>query len=91
MSDNPIYIKWVYSPNTDNVTIAHYKETHPAFTRTHSDLANEVNDHHATHGFAFKIGNGWRILDYDFGPLEDPYVKEKVAKELRDTFHRVDK
>lgn len=78
----PLYYRFVYSPRTDKVSLSHNREGHPARVRTHGDLAREVDDSNAIHGYAFRIGGGWRIVGYDHKPLTDPYVKRKVEREL---------
>jgi len=78
----PLYHRWVYSPRTDKVTMSDNKETHPARVRTHGDLAKEIDDSNAIHGYAFRIGGGYRILGYDHKPLTDPFIKRRVEKEL---------
>lgn len=78
----PLYYRWVLSPRTGEITLSHNKDRHPAFIRTHGDLASEVGDPDAVHGYVFRIKGGYRVLDYAHNPVDDPYLKREVIKKL---------
>ena len=80
--NEPLYHRWVFSPRTGDVTLSHNKEGHPAFVRTHGDLAEEVSDPDAVHGYVFRVKGGYRVLDYAHNPVEDGYIKRQVTLKL---------
>jgi len=81
---SPVYYRWVFSPSDSQVRLSHNQEGHPAHIRTHKDLANEANEHGCVHGYAFKVGGGYRILDYAHKTLVDPYIRGHVKKAVED-------
>lgn len=74
--DNPFFHRWVYDPN-QGVMISHNLDSHPAFVKYHEELGPDL-----TGGFAYKIGNGWRITDRESKPLDDPYIVNQVVRRL---------
>lgn len=78
----PLFYLWVFHPQTAHVTLTHDWEGHPAHTKTHGDLARELNEPNLYHGYAYRIKGGWRVTDYDHKPVEDPFVKAKVVGAL---------
>lgn len=82
MMDRPLYFRWTFSPQTNSVALSHNGEDHPANIRYHTDLAREIGPD-SVHGYAYRIGRGWRLTDWDHRPLDDPYVSASVLRELR--------
>lgn len=78
----PLYYRWALAPSTGDVILSHNHEAHPARVRTHTDLAAEVNEPGASHGYAYRIKGGWRLHDYDHKAIEDPFVHAQVVKAL---------
>lgn len=68
-----VYYRWVYSPSTGDVTLAHNHEGHPAMIRFHADLANARPEKDIEAGYAFKLDNGFKVTDQDFKPVDDPH------------------
>lgn len=77
----PLYVRWVYSPSK-GVTIGSNADDHPAFVKYHQQLGGDINDTDLVHGYAYPIGNGWRVTDYEHQPLEDPYIVNQVVRGL---------
>jgi hypothetical protein len=80
-SFDPLYYRWVFSPASGEVTLAHNLEDDP---KLHGDLARERNEPGLVHGYAYRIGGGWRLTDWEHRPVEDPYVVAQVMRKLRD-------
>lgn len=78
----PLYYRFAYCPSDGRVLVSHNHEGHPAEVRTHGSLAQEANEPGVVHGYAYPIGGGWRIHDYEHKPLTDPYVKAQVSRAL---------
>lgn len=79
----PIYWLWVHDPFNDEVTLEHNEDRHPAEHLDHSHLAERVPHPDRVHGFAYRIGNGWRITDNEHRPVSDPHVFRLVEKALK--------
>lgn len=80
--DRPIYYRFAFKPSDGSVALSHNGETDPANVRYHGDLANEIGEP-AVHGYANRIGKGWRITDYENKPILDRYVVAQVVRALR--------
>jgi hypothetical protein len=78
----PVYYRWAMAPSSGEVYMAHNHEDHPSRVRTHGDLAAEISEANAPHGYAYRIDGGWRLLDYEHKPLTDPYVKNRVLNAI---------
>jgi hypothetical protein len=81
MISDPLYYRWVFSPASGEVTLAHNLDDDP---KLHGDLAREQNEPGLVHGYAYRIGGGWRLTDWEHRPVEDPYVVAQVMRKLRD-------
>ncbi len=79
-----MYYRWAMRPSDGEVLLAHNHEDHPALTRTHLNLAQEINEPNTFHGYAYRIDGGWRLHDYDHKPISDPFVRAQVAKAIHD-------
>jgi hypothetical protein len=79
MVNLPTYYRWVFKPEDASVELSHNGEDHPAWVRYHTDLKD--GDSH--HGYAYRIGGGWRLTDWEHKPLDDPYVVSSVLRKLR--------
>lgn len=69
-------------PSDASVLLSHNHEDPSGVVRSHADLAREGNEPGMTHGYAYRIGGGWRIHDYEHKPLTDPFVKAQVARAI---------
>jgi hypothetical protein len=74
----PLYYRWSFSPE-HGVELAHNGEDHPAQVRYHQDLVKSPGQ---THGYAYRIGNGWRLTDWEHKPVEDPFAVAQVVRAL---------
>lgn len=77
----PLYHRWVFSPSK-GVTIGTNSDDHPALVKYHQGLGSEINDTDLVHGYAYPIGNGWRLTDYEHQAVEDPYIINQVVRRL---------
>jgi hypothetical protein len=82
MMVRPLYYRFVLKPSDGSVVLSHNDETDPAHVRYHGDLANEIREQ-GVHGFAYRIGKGWRLTDYEHKPIDDPFVRRQVLGALR--------
>lgn len=80
---NPFYYLWVYDPHTGDVTVEHNDDRHPADAITHSDLAEIIPHPGRTHGYAYRIENGWRITDENHSEVLDPNILHEVKLKLK--------
>lgn len=78
----PLYYKFVFNGEDATVILAHNHEDHPAHVRTHEDLKKEYGEG-LHHGYAYRIGNGWRITTEDHKPLEDKFIITQVVRAIR--------
>lgn len=79
----PMYYRWVYSP-TKGVTLGSNGDDHPALVPYHQGLGGVVDGQDLMHGYAYRIGNGWRLTDYEHKAVEDPFVVNQVVSALND-------
>lgn len=77
----PLYYRWVFSP-TKGVTLGTNQDAHPALIDYHQNLGGQINDTDLTHGYAYPIGNGYRVTDYEHQPVSDPYIVNAVVRRL---------
>lgn len=84
----PIYYLWVFDPQSDTIRIEHNEGRHPADRITHEDLARDVPHPERVHGYAYRIGGGWRITTWEHRAVEDPHVKTLVRDALNGERHR---
>jgi hypothetical protein len=75
-----MYYRWAFAPSDGHVLLSDNTEDPPRF---HSDLAREINEPSTYHGYAYRIGRGWRITDWDHKTVNDPYVIGQVIREIR--------
>lgn len=80
IAHRPLYYRFAFDPQSGEVELAHNRETHPAYIRHHGDLAGNGG---MVHGYAYRIGNGWRLTDYDDKPFNDNYIRTKVVRAVR--------
>lgn len=78
----PVYFRWSFSPRT-GVSLSDNERDLDAFVNTR----NGSGDADETKGYAYRIGNGWRLTDNEHRAVEDPYVVAQVVKKL-DGFKR---
>lgn len=81
--DKPTYYRWAYSPLSADVDLSHNGEGHPAAIGYHGAMAAARNEPGLVHGYAYRIGGGWRLTDWDSRPVEDPFVVSQVVAALR--------
>lgn len=81
-ADAPFYYLWVYDPTSGEVIVTHNHEVDEIDTHTHEDLAALVPHPNRIHGYAYRIGGGFRITDWEHKPVADPFVKRQVVKSL---------
>lgn len=79
---DPLYYRFVIQPSNGKVTLRHHLEGHPADSNYHGQLAQEINEPGLVHGYAHRLKDGWRILDYESRPFTDPWVQRQVNKRL---------
>ena len=84
----PLYYRWVFSPESGEVELSHNQEGHPAEIPYHEQLADKINRANVVNGYAYRIGNGWRLSDDEHKPVEDPYVVSQVMRALGMTNER---
>ncbi len=77
----PLYYRWVYSP-TKGVTLGSNQDDHPALVPYHQGLGGQADGQSLLHGYAYRIGNGWRLTMYDHKAVEDPFVVNQVVRTL---------
>lgn len=77
-----LYRRWVFSPGTGSVELAD-NDGDPIDVRYHTDIARELNEPNLVHGYAYRIGGGWRLLDWDSKPVTDPFVIASVMRQLK--------
>lgn len=78
--DRPIYYRFAFAPSDARVILSDNTEDSP---RYHSDLARELNEPGTYHGYAYRIGRGWRITDWDHKTINDPFVIAQVVRAIR--------
>jgi hypothetical protein len=74
----PIYYRWNFNPKT-GVALSHNEGDLDAFVNY-----REGSETDSTNGYAYRIGNGWRLTDWEHRPVEDPYVVSQVVRKLQD-------
>lgn len=79
---HPLYMRWVFSPASGQVELSDNSQD-PLETKYHTDLARELNEPNLVHGYAYRIGDGWRLTDWDSRPVEDPFVIAQVMRTLQ--------
>lgn len=79
---SPLYTRWVFSPTTGDVDLSD-NSGDPLSVKYHSDLARERNEANLVHGYAYRIGNGWRLTDWENKPLSDHYTIASVMRSLQ--------
>lgn len=77
-----VYYKFVISPTSGDVSLAHNKEGHPASILTHEDLIKEQSDPNLIKGYIIKQPAGYRILDDDYKEITDPFLLIKINEIL---------
>ena len=77
----PMYYRWVFSP-VKGVSLGSNNDLHPALVPYHRDLAGKDGGQDLMHGYAYRIGNGWRLTDYEHKPVEDPFIVKQVVHAL---------
>lgn len=74
---------WAFSPQFRLVHLYNEADHHPADVPTHQSIANDLGETGITHGYAYEIPGGWRVLDFEHKPVGDPYVCRQVVEALR--------
>lgn len=82
MGTPPMYYRWVFSPNTAEVDVSYNDEAHPTEVNTHGDLARARGEANLVHGYATRIGGGWRLTDWEHRPVSDPFIVAHVVNRL---------
>lgn len=89
----PDYL-WVFDPEGNGtVHLETHKGRHPAHYPTHRTMATHVTHPERVQGYAWPIlgvnnrPTGWRILNEDFKPLDDPHVQRRVLLALGQRHH----
>lgn len=75
----PLYYRFAFKPSDGSVLLSHNQEDQP---KSHGSLALEANEPGVVHGYAYPIGGGYRLHDYEHKPLTDPFIKAQVARSL---------
>ena len=70
---------WSLKPEHENTKLYH-KWSYDPVTDSVSIDGNEVGE---DHGYAYRIGGGWRILDTDHKKIKDFYIFPKVLEALK--------
>lgn len=78
----PMYYRWIYAPSTGEVTLGSNADDHPARVKYHGELGGQADSANPTHGYAYRIGNGWRLTDWEHKAVEDPYTVSQVVRAL---------
>lgn len=78
---NPLYTRWLFDPASGQVTLAD-NSGDPLDVKYHTDMAREHGGANLVHGYAVRIGNGWRLTDWRSQPISDPYVIASVMRSL---------
>lgn len=81
-SDRPVYVLWVFNPDTDTALIEDPSGKPRAEQRYHEELAKQVPHPDRVHGYAYSIRDGWRITDWEHRPLDDAHIKRVVRRTL---------
>jgi hypothetical protein len=79
--DKPLYYRWIFSPSK-GVTLGTNQDDHPALVDYHQNLGGQINDTDLVHGYAYPIGNGWRVTNYEHQPVGDPFIVNQVVRRL---------
>lgn len=74
---------WAFSPQFNLVHLYSEDDHHPADVPTHQSIAGDLREVGITHGHAYEIPGGWRVLDFEHKPVGDPYVARQVVEALR--------
>lgn len=75
-----MYYRWAFDPQSGTVNLGHNEEGEPSEVQYHSDLATHPD---MMHGYAYRIGGGWRLTDWEHKPVADPYVFASIMRGLR--------
>lgn len=76
----PLYYRWAFDPFTGQVNLGHNEDGLPSEIEYHQDLAPGPK---SVHGYAYPIGGGWRLTDWEHKPVADPYVFASVMRSLK--------
>ncbi len=74
----PLYYRYVYSPTTGDVDLSHNQEGHHSLVPTHGEMALSRPESDLLTGYAYRLDGGWRILDADHRPVNDPHIIARV-------------
>lgn len=80
---DPLYYLWVYDPDEDKAHVVHNEGRHRADYIDHEELGRKVVHPERVHGYAYPIGGGFRITDWDHRPVDDPHIAEVVRRVLK--------
>lgn len=79
----PIYYRFLFSPSSGDVTIAHNHEGHPANIRFHEDMERERPEKDLERGYAYRIGSDWHLTTHEHKHVVDPYARERILETLQ--------
>jgi hypothetical protein len=73
----PVYYRWSFDPKV-GVALSHNEGKIDALMNYRDGSTADSVD-----GYAYRIGNGWRLTDREHRPVEDPYVVSQVVRKLQ--------
>jgi hypothetical protein len=79
----PFRLLWAFAPGSGRTHLYDESEHHPAEAPTHETIARDLGEVGMSHGYAYSIPGGWRVLDYHHQPVADPFVRRQVVDRLR--------
>lgn len=81
--DQPLYYRFLFDPQDGEVTLSSNDEDHPAHVRYHLDMAEQTGAAQPYHGYAYRVGRGWRLTDWEHNAIDDPFINAAVLRALR--------
>jgi hypothetical protein len=79
----PFRLLWAFAPSSGRTHLYDESDHHPAEAPTHDTIARDLGEVGTSHGYAYSIPGGWRVLDYHHQPVADPFVRRQVVDRLR--------
>lgn len=71
----PLYYRWSFTPE-HGVMLSSNDDDHPSRVPYHRDMGG------STQGYAYRIGDGWRLTNGEHGAIEDPFIVAQVMRAL---------